>query len=50
MENRISDVLRRQDANETMKELFARAAGSEDVALRGAHELFEYGRCRSNRI
>ncbi len=37
MENRISDVLRRQDANETMKELFARAAGSEDVALRGAH-------------
>ena len=34
MENKISDVLRKQDENERLNEMFANAAGSEDAALR----------------
>ena len=34
MENKISDVLRKQDENERLNEMFANAVGSEDAALR----------------
>ena len=44
MENKISDVLRKQDENERLNELFANAEGSEDAALREEHiKVFNLG-------
>lgn len=37
MENKISDVLRKQNENELLNEMFANAAGDEDIALREEH-------------
>ena len=37
MENKISDVLRKQNENEHLNEMFANAAGDEDIALREEH-------------
>ena len=44
MENKISDVLRKQDENERLNEMFANAVGSEDAALREEHiKVFNLG-------
>ncbi len=44
MENKISDVLQKQDENERLNEMFANAAGSEDAALREEHiKVFNLG-------
>ena len=51
MENKISDVLRKQDENERLNEMFANAVGSEDAALREEHiKVFNLGGNRHQEV